>query len=110
MSQPTPDSGVDWIAWAFSPEHLVIATIAAAIALSAIIALGMLLERLWRRGNEQLDGASEPATALRTDWWLCPVCNSLNRPSQHCYKGCATVDGQVLAPRGNGRGSESTRT
>lgn len=100
MSPPTPNSGADWIAWAFSPEHLVIAAIAAAIGLGAVIALGFVIERLWRRANERLEDASEPATARRTDWWLCPVCNSLNRPSQQCYKGCATMDGQVLASRG----------
>jgi hypothetical protein len=98
----------DWFASAFSPEHIIIAVIAAAIGFTALIALGFAIERLWRRANERLDGASEPATALRTDWWLCPVCGSLNRPSQHCYKGCATTDGQVLPPRGDEDRSEPT--
>jgi hypothetical protein len=108
MSPPTPNSGPEWIAWAFSPEHIVIAVIGAVIGLGVLIALGFAIERLWRRANERLDGAAEPAAALRTDWWLCPVCGSLNRPSQHCYKGCATTDGQVLAPRGDERPSEPT--
>jgi hypothetical protein len=93
------DSFGEWMAWAFSPEHVVISVLAAAIGLGTLLALGLVIERAWRRANERVDGASEPATALRTDWWLCPVCNSLNRPSQHCYKGCATIDGEVLPSR-----------
>jgi hypothetical protein len=108
MSPSTSNSFADWIAWCFSPEHIVIAAVAGAISLGALIALGVVLERLWHRTNERLDGASEPATARRTDWWLCPVCGSLNRPSQHCYRGCATTDGQVLASRGDEDRSEST--
>jgi hypothetical protein len=98
-SLPTPESGPEWVAWAFSPEHFVIAMVGAAIALAAVIALSFLMQRLWRRANERLDEAAEPASALRTDWWLCPVCGSLNRPHQRCYKGCATTGGQVLPPR-----------
>lgn len=99
-SPPTPSNGLEWVAWAFSPEHLVIAMVGAAIALAAVIALGFAMHHVWRSTNERLDQASEPASALRTDWWLCPVCNSLNRPSQHCYKGCATTAGEVLLSRG----------
>lgn len=96
-------SAADWFAWAFSPEHIVIAMIGAAIGLGTIIALGVLVVRFWRRANDQLDDATEPAAALRTDWWLCPVCHSLNRPSQQCYKGCATTGGIVLPPRADDR-------
>jgi hypothetical protein len=108
MSPSTFTSFADWIAWWFAPEHIVIAVIGAAIGLSALVALAFIIDRLWRRTNDRLDSASEPATALRIDWWLCPVCGSLNRPSQHCYKGCATTDGQVLAARGDERRSEPT--
>jgi hypothetical protein len=103
MSPSTFNSFADWVAWAFSPEHIVFSVIGAAIGLGALIALGLAIERLLRRANERLDSASEPAAALRTDWWLCAACGSLNRPGQHCYKGCATMDGQVLPSRGDER-------
>jgi hypothetical protein len=103
MPPPTPNSGPEWITWALSPEHIVIAAVGAAIGLGALIALVIAFERLWRRAHQRLDDASEPATASRTDWWLCPVCSSLNRPSQACYKGCTTTDGQLLALRGDER-------
>lgn len=106
MSPTMLNSAADWIAWCLSPEHLIIAALAAAIGVGALIAAGPVIEGLWRRANELVDDASEPATARRTDWWLCPVCGSLNRPSQHCYKGCATTEGQVLPPRGDERPSE----
>lgn len=97
---PATSSAAEWIAWAFSPEHILISMIFAALALSAIIALGFVVQRLWRDASERLDDVAEPASALRTDWWLCPVCTSLNRPGQQCYKGCATTVGQVLPSRG----------
>jgi hypothetical protein len=95
----SPNEGGDWIAWAFSPEHIVISVVGGTIALSVVIALGFALQRLWRRAGDQLDNAAEPASALSTNWWLCPICNSLNRSGQQCYKGCATTDGQVLPAR-----------
>jgi len=96
MSPENMSSAADWIAWALSPEHFAIAIVAAVIGLGIVLAMGLVIERLWRQANERLDDAAEPATASRTDWWLCPLCGSLNRPSQHCYKGCATTDGPIL--------------
>jgi hypothetical protein len=104
-SRPSSDAATDaqqrpvWIAWAFSPEHIVIAMVGAAVALAAVIALGFVMHRLWRGANERLDEVAEPASALKTDWWLCPVCGSFNRPHQRCCKGCATTAGQVLPLR-----------
>jgi hypothetical protein len=102
------ESAADWFAWAFSPEHIVTAMIGAAIGLTTVIALGFLAVRFLSRANERLDEATEPATALGTDWWLCPECHSLNRPSQHCYKGCAMIQGAVLMPRTEDRRSDPT--
>jgi hypothetical protein len=109
MTSPTTiGSAADWIAWVFSPEHFVIAVIGGAIGVGLVIGLALVIDRLWRRASDQIDQAAVPATASKHDWWLCPVCGSLNRPSQHCYKGCATTDGQVLPSRGDERPGDPT--